>query len=224
MVLKYDLACRFPSDRNTLALDDQFLWGSALMISPVLAEGIIEREIYFPYDAWYDYYTGEPIEWIGDRMTVQAPADTIPLHIRGGHIIPTQGPAMNTLMSRQEPMGVIVAIGLNRKASGDLFWDDGESQDTVEKTTYSMVQYSFVQDKLTVAVNNTSGRLTGMKLSEFEFLGVELKPESILYNGGTIDSYTYDPATLKLTVNLDHNLITGLELKLNKIWYNTVVV
>jgi hypothetical protein len=32
------LPCRFPSDVQTYNIDEQFLWGSALMIVPVLEE------------------------------------------------------------------------------------------------------------------------------------------------------------------------------------------
>lgn len=38
-------------------MDDQFLWGSAFMVSPVLTEATTERWVYFPWDAWYDYYS-----------------------------------------------------------------------------------------------------------------------------------------------------------------------
>ena len=48
---------RFPTDRECLDIDKQFLWGSGLMISPVLDEGATEKSIYFPHGAWYDYYT-----------------------------------------------------------------------------------------------------------------------------------------------------------------------
>ena len=51
------LPLRFPSDRRTLDVDDQFLWGPALMISPVLTPATTQRRVYFPQDAWYDYYS-----------------------------------------------------------------------------------------------------------------------------------------------------------------------
>lgn len=48
---------RFPKDRTTLSVDDQFLWGTGFMVSPVLQEGQVKRDVYFPQDNWFDYYT-----------------------------------------------------------------------------------------------------------------------------------------------------------------------
>lgn len=39
------------------SVDTQFLWGPALLISPVLAEGQTSLEAYLPSDIWYDFYT-----------------------------------------------------------------------------------------------------------------------------------------------------------------------
>lgn len=88
---------------------------------------------------------GTPVQFPGEEVTVPAPRDTIPLHVRGGHILPTQRPARNTAAARRLPMGLIVAIGRDRQASGQLFWDDGESINTVADKKYSLVEFSFVQ-------------------------------------------------------------------------------
>lgn len=51
------LSTRFCKDVNVRAIYEQFLWGPALMISPVLKEGETSVQVYFPDDTWYDYYT-----------------------------------------------------------------------------------------------------------------------------------------------------------------------
>lgn len=48
---------RYPRDFQAKAIDKQFLWGPALLISPVLAENQTELVGYLPADVWYDYYT-----------------------------------------------------------------------------------------------------------------------------------------------------------------------
>ncbi|CAG7725698.1 unnamed protein product, partial [Allacma fusca] len=53
--------------------------------------------------------------------------DYIPLHVRGGVIYPTQEPALNTVLSRQNPLGLIVALDDNNRSEGILYYDDGES-------------------------------------------------------------------------------------------------
>lgn len=48
---------RYPKDVTARLVDKQFLWGPALLISPVLQEGKISVNVYFPQDVWYNYYT-----------------------------------------------------------------------------------------------------------------------------------------------------------------------
>ncbi|XP_069998750.1 maltase-glucoamylase-like [Penaeus vannamei] len=211
----------FPHDRRTLSIDDQFLWGGGLLISPVLAEGETTRSLYLPFDAWYDYYTGKPSERPGERVTSPAPRDVIPLHIRGGHVLPTQRPARNTQLSRVQPMGVIVAIGLDRKAKGDLFWDDGEGEETIQTKEFGLVHFEFVQDVLTSTIlQNVKGSLGGLKLRDFEFLGVEQEPKHVTLDGADLPeaSWSYDAENLKLVVSAEVDLNTAFAMKLGDIW------
>lgn len=48
---------RYPQDFRTRSIDKQFLWGPALLISPVLELGQVSLDAYLPDDVWYDYYT-----------------------------------------------------------------------------------------------------------------------------------------------------------------------
>ena len=48
---------RFSQDRKTRLVDKQFMWGPALLISPVLEQGKLSVDVYIPDDVWYDYYT-----------------------------------------------------------------------------------------------------------------------------------------------------------------------
>lgn len=48
--------CRFPSDINTYEIERQFLWGSALLVTPVLEENSTSVKGYFPPGRWFDYY------------------------------------------------------------------------------------------------------------------------------------------------------------------------
>lgn len=47
---------RFPTDPNSQSIDRQFLWGSSLLISPVLEEGAVELSAYLPPATWYSLH------------------------------------------------------------------------------------------------------------------------------------------------------------------------
>jgi maltase-glucoamylase len=117
-------------------------------------------EGYFPGSHWYDYYTGLLIVKESDNgktVVLNAPIDYIPLHIRGGYIMPTQEPANTTYFSREKPFGLIVAPDMNGEAKGDLFYDDGETD--LDKNQYFHATFSLRESilKMNVEKNNYAG-------------------------------------------------------------------
>ena len=72
------------------------MWGSSLLISPVLDYNKRTVYAYFPQARWFDFYNGKEIPETGRIHELDAPLDHLPLHIKGGSIILTQQPAMTT--------------------------------------------------------------------------------------------------------------------------------
>ncbi|KAG7153670.1 maltase-glucoamylase 2-like 1 [Homarus americanus] len=229
-----ELGAFYPYSRNHNQKDavdqDPGLWPNTVAKSSKKALEIRYRLLPYLYTLFYYAYTqghtvGQPVEWPGEYVKVSAPRDQIPLHVRGGHILPTQRPALNTQLARQEPMGLLVAIGLDRRASGHLFWDDGEAINTVTNKKYSFVEFTFVQDILKVTVlKNLNEDLGELKMVDLEFLGVEKEPSQILLNQQDLFSgnYSYEKDSLRLLVSLDVDLNKDFELELKDIWYYVV--
>ncbi|KAI8495115.1 hypothetical protein Bbelb_271010 [Branchiostoma belcheri] len=83
-------------------------------------------------------------QYRGQTVTLDAPLNKINVHVRGGTILPTQQPANTTVYSRRNPMGLVVALNDSDSAgaSGSLFWDDGESYDSIEKSNFLQVTFT----------------------------------------------------------------------------------
>lgn len=126
----------FVNDRQTWDINRQFLWGSALLITPALDPAAREVIGYVPEARWYDFHTASDIKIRGQKVTMPTPLNHINLHVRGGSILPWQKPENNTFYSRKNPLGLIVALSDNGMAQGSLFWDDGEGIDTYERGQY----------------------------------------------------------------------------------------
>uniref|UniRef100_A0A8C2WW82 Alpha glucosidase 2 n=1 Tax=Cyclopterus lumpus TaxID=8103 RepID=A0A8C2WW82_CYCLU len=122
----------FPKDVRTYGIDKQFLWGRSLLVTPVLDPGVDYVDGYFPEGLWYDYYTGDSLLSAGEDLRLQAPLDKINLHLREGSISPTQAPNLTLWVSSGQPLHLVSALSDDGSASGDLFWDDGESIDAYE--------------------------------------------------------------------------------------------
>ena len=140
----------FPTDPQCWSLDEQFFWGTSLLVAPVIYEGHVNKSLYLPAtERWYDYYTGKEQTTTGS-ITVPAPMDFVPLYLRGGSIIPHQQAAMNTVTSRKTPMSLVVALDSQQSAYGDLFWDDGDSIDTYENSKYNYFIFNYQSKRLII--------------------------------------------------------------------------
>uniref|UniRef100_A0A672PVR0 P-type domain-containing protein n=1 Tax=Sinocyclocheilus grahami TaxID=75366 RepID=A0A672PVR0_SINGR len=111
----------FVTDEKTWGIDKQFLWGPALLVTPALDPGVTVVKGYLSYGVWYDYHTVR-----GEFVDMDTPLEKINLHLRAGHILPLQKLENNTHYSRQNTLGLIVALNDGGEAKGSLFWDDGE--------------------------------------------------------------------------------------------------
>lgn len=119
----------YPEDEDTFAIDLQFFYGDALLVSPVTDEGATSVDIYLPDDIFYDYYTGEPVEGKGEVITMEnVPITHIPLHFRGGQIIPMRADSANTTTElRKQPFELVICLDREGNAEGSLYLDDGDS-------------------------------------------------------------------------------------------------
>ncbi|XP_015492493.1 sucrase-isomaltase, intestinal [Parus major] len=205
----------FYSDETTWDIDRQFLWGPGLMISPVLEPGAESTRVFFPEGEWYEYDTGEPVVLRKVWHEIQTPADKMGLHLRGGYIFPTQKPATTTVASRRNPMGLIIALDSNSEASGDLFWDDGESTGTIQNKAYIYYEFNVSNNALQMtATHSNYSDPNNLKFEEIKILGLphEITTVSVSQNN-VVQNYpintTYDSAT-KVAV------ISGLQLELGK--------
>jgi alpha-D-xyloside xylohydrolase len=78
----------FPDDERAWAVDDQFLFGSDVLVAPVLEPGARGREVYLPAGArWTHAWTGAEHEG-GAVVTADAPLADIPVYLREGATVP----------------------------------------------------------------------------------------------------------------------------------------
>lgn len=191
---------RFPTDPNSQSIDRQFLWGSSLLISPVLEQGAVELAAYLPPGTWYSLHNGQPFYSKGQYLLLPAPLDTINVHVREGHIIPRQEPALTTTASRRNPLFLTVALSAGGWARGHLFWDDGDSLDTFEMGNYCYIIFIAGQSQVVSDPLRLNGALDGLVLGGLQVFGVPSPPLYVLANGDKVRDFTYRTDTKVLTV------------------------
>ncbi|XP_031787365.1 lysosomal alpha-glucosidase [Nasonia vitripennis] len=207
------LFIEFNEDPMTFNIDTQFLWGSCLMIAPVLEEGKTEVHVYIPRGLWYNYHTMEFSFTIGKNYTLDAPMDTIPLLVRGGCIIPVQEPSVTTSLSRQKPFGLLIALDEHESAKGELYWDDGDSLDSIEKKKYNLFEFEVSNNVLTSTVIECSFD-DKMKLGTIIVMGISKVVKQVLFNDKDVE-FEYDKEKSVLYVN---NILVDFTKKFELRW------
>ncbi len=137
----------FGADPNVADLGDEYMFGPALLVAPVTEQGATTRSVYLPAGAdWYNFWTNERLHG-GQRLTVAAPIDTIPVFVRAGSILPL-GTAVESTADPQKIAEVRVYPGADGRFT--LYDDDG--------TTYGYERGAFHTTEL--QWNDTNARLT----------------------------------------------------------------
>ena len=85
----------FPDQQGLQSVDTQFFVGSGLLVSPVLEPATTSVSAIFPgiskgSTRYYDWYTQSELCNTSGNLTISAPLGHIPVHLRGGCVIPTQ--------------------------------------------------------------------------------------------------------------------------------------
>jgi len=126
MPLMRPLVFDFPDDPAALDQTHSYMFGAALHVAPVVAEGVKQWPVYLPKSSggWYDFWTGEHRAG-GREHSVPAPIERIPLHVRAGAILPLGPVVQSTVQAQGRDMEIVVFPG--RDGSAQLYEDDGLS-------------------------------------------------------------------------------------------------
>ncbi|KAH8730809.1 glycosyl hydrolases family 31-domain-containing protein [Phaeosphaeriaceae sp. PMI808] len=140
----------YPNDANTFGLQHQWFYGDSLLISPITDDYSDTVTYYLPKDTFYNYWTGARIEGQGANVTQSNLTYTdIPIHIRGGSIVPQRANSANTTKAlRQQPFVVLIAPAADGTAKGTLYLDEGEH---IEQPEASEIQFTYENGKFSAS-------------------------------------------------------------------------
>ncbi len=153
------LVMDFASDPRVTDLDDEYMFGPALLVAPVTEYKARTKEVYFPKGTgWYDFYTGQHFKG-GERVSVEAPLNEIPLFVREGSIIPA-GPAIQYAEERTKgDLTLHVYSGADGKFT--LYEDENDNND-YRNGIHSTIEFLWDQAKQTLTIGRRTGEFPGM--------------------------------------------------------------
>jgi alpha 1,3-glucosidase len=163
-----------PSDEAGFAIDDQlYLGGTGLLFKPVVTEGADSVSIHLGDDSvYYDYFTYQIIKGKGSH-TLKAPLEKMPLLMRAGHIIPRRDRFRRSSgLMKMDPYTLVLVLGPEGKAEGELYVDDGESFD-YETGAYIHRKFIYENGALRSEDLGRKGKATDKYLKKMENVRIE---------------------------------------------------
>ncbi len=173
------LVMDFPKDTEALNINDQYMFGKSLLVSPVTNAmyvkpvingkdttnvedfSVVKTKItYLPNHTggWYDFWTGERFTG-GTKVSKETPLDVIPLYLKAGSIIPI-GPAVQYAEEKKwDDLEIRVYPGAN---GSFVLYEDEFDNYNYEKGVYSTITFTWDDAKRTLTIDDRKGSFPGM--------------------------------------------------------------
>jgi alpha-glucosidase (family GH31 glycosyl hydrolase) len=177
----------YPEDVRAHGLGNQFLWGRDLLVAPVFSKGATTRDVYLPKGDWYDWWTNEKATG-GRTVTRQVDLGTMPLYVRAGAIVPTDGVRQYTAQPVTEPTTLRIYAGADGEYT--LYQDDGNSQEYLKgRGTWTRIAWNDRKRQLTIRPDAPKGATNLTTKRTFRVL---------LIPNGTTQEVTYEGRPTKV--------------------------
>jgi len=135
----------YQSDENAMTNSTEYIFGSSLLVAPVIAEGAVTREVYLPEGYWYCYHTGTSFKG-GRSYTVAAPIDTIPFFVKAGAVLPESVVVESTMTYAPTSLDLKVHLPKSDGAyTSSLFEDDGLT-DSFKGNNYIKTDFTVIKN------------------------------------------------------------------------------
>ena len=221
MPLSRHLALVHPDDPAAIARQDEYMFGSDLLVAPVVEEGATTRDLYLPQGNWVNLWQaldfdaasgGFPIarrpELLEGRseVTIPAPLEQLPLLARAGTILPMLPPDVDTLADNGSGDGLVhlserrdrlTLLAFPRGSSGTELaggeWITSSEGQTGRKKK--------VRSTWTLTVDGTRERSYQLSAA-LATLEHPFEPCAVALDGQALsaDAWSYDAATSTLSV------------------------
>ena len=110
------LFLEYPDDPGSWNVDDEYLFGSSLLVAPLLEENSTARNVYLPPGTWIDYQTGNSYD--GGWHKIAAGTLPVVMLVRDGTVLPHIALAQSTLQMDWTKLELVVFAKAATTAKG----------------------------------------------------------------------------------------------------------
>jgi alpha-glucosidase (family GH31 glycosyl hydrolase) len=158
----------YPEDARAAAVEDAYLWGSDMLVVPVLEPSATHRTAYLPAGVWWDYWSNTRVNG-GTEVTREVTLEAMPLYVKAGAIVPIGPVKQHTGEANNELLTLRVYPGADGTMT--LYEDDGVSFD-YEKGAFTRIVGRWSDNTRTLSLTaDSKGTLPRGKLFAVEMAG-----------------------------------------------------
>jgi alpha-D-xyloside xylohydrolase len=110
------LFIEYPDDPGAWQVDDEYMFGSDILVAPLMETGTAGREVYLPKGQWIDYQSGKVYQ--GGWQKIDALLIPAVMLAREGSIIPHMKPALSTSQLDWKSLEMVVYASSAQAAQG----------------------------------------------------------------------------------------------------------
>jgi len=164
------LVMDFASDPLALDINDTYMFGKSLLVSPVTERmytsngkedfsSVKSKSLYLPAGTrWTDFWTGKSVSG-GAKVSKEAPLDIMPLYVKAGSILPL-GPAVQYAREKSwENLEIRIYPGANGEF---VLYEDENDNYNYEKGAFSTIRFVWNDAKQTLTIGSRNGSFEGM--------------------------------------------------------------
>jgi alpha-D-xyloside xylohydrolase len=197
------LVMDFPTDKQALDINDEFMFGKSLLVNPVTqpmyskiqVQGkdsvkvedfsvIKTKDVYLPKGSdWYDFWTGEKFTG-GQIQKKETPLEIIPLYVKAGSVLPIGPKVQYATEKKWDNLEIRIYEGANGEFT--LYEDENDNYN-YEKGIYSTITFNWDDAKKTLTISECKGSFPGM-LAERKF-NIVLVGKNKGIGDGTTDKF-----------------------------------
>jgi alpha-D-xyloside xylohydrolase len=100
------LFIEFPNDPGSWLVEDEYLFGSSILVAPLFHENATARDVYLPPGTWIDYQTGKA--WDGGWQHIEAGPLPVVMLVCDGTVLPQIQLAQSTLQMDWSNLDLVV--------------------------------------------------------------------------------------------------------------------
>lgn len=131
--------------------DDEYLWGSEVLVAPVMTAGAKTRKVWFPAserslypDTWYYWFDVTKTYKGGTWAEVATPLDEFPLFVKSGNFIPQYEKKIDNVSEYDQSVLTVKYFRSRTESEYTLFDDDRRNPESLSSGEYQLTRFKAV--------------------------------------------------------------------------------